>query len=326
METLEQIVYTAAFHLREPLRSIILFGKHLRRELEGRSTGHALEHVTCMSDRVNDILQLIEQLPSYWTSATSGDTDREGSEQQRTAALELSLAELRERTVALEQIFATVVCNLQEPLRPILTSGQCLWRELEGQLTSPALEYVTLIIRATNDMRLLIHELGQLVRVIRHEDAKEVDCTAVLAQVRASCKIAIDESGVAIHVADLPSLSGSAEQLALSLAHLIDNAVKYRSPDRPGRVEVGSRRHEEGWLFWVRDNGIGIEPRFFRRIFELGERLHAWPQFPGWGYGLAICEKVVIRHGGRIWVTSEPGQGSTFYFTLSEGYAEKTRP
>jgi light-regulated signal transduction histidine kinase (bacteriophytochrome) len=260
------------------------------------------------------------------TSATGGHTDLDRSEQERRVALELSSAQLRERTEAFEKIVATVECNLLEPLRTIFHSGQRLRRELEGQLTDPALVLVTRIIERANDMRQLLEQLDQHVRVSRHEDRKVVDCNTVLAQVLANLEDAMNESGVAIHVADLPRVSGRSEHLELLFANLIDNAIKYRSPDRPGRIEVGSCRHEEGWSFWVRDNGIGIEPRFFRRIFDLGERLHPCMPIRGWGYGLAICEKVVIRHGGRIWVTSEPGQGSTFYFTLPEGGAEKRHP
>ena len=100
----------------------------------------------------------------------------------------------------------------------------------------------------------------------------------------------------------------------LLFQNLIGNALKYCPPERSPRVEVGAQPHAEGWLFWVRDNGVGIEPRFWQRIFGIAERLDS--KTSGWGYGLAICERTVARHGGRIWVSSEPGQGSTFWFTL----------
>lgn len=261
------------------------------------------------------------------TSATGGDSDLERSEQERTAALRLSLAELRQRVEALEQVLYIMAFDLHESLRTILYSGERLRRELDGPPTGHAPEYVAQIIRGANALRLLVPQVQDYAEVTRHKEmAEEVDCATVVAEAQAYLKDALDGSGLTVHIGDLPRLPGVARHVALLFRHLLDNAIKYRSPDRPGRVEVGCRRHEDGWLFWVRDNGIGIEPTFFRRIFELGERLHPRRHSPGWGFGLAICEKVVIRHGGRIWVTSEPGQGSTFYFTLSEGCAEKTRP
>ena len=129
---------------------------------------------------------------------------------------------------------------------------------------------------------------------------------------------ALDESKAVLTVGELPRLVGTHQQLMLLFQNLIGNAVKFRAPDRPVRVEVGSRRDGDSWLFWVRDNGIGIEPRFFRRIFGLGERLHTRSRYEGWGYGLATCQETVARHGGRLWVESKYGEGSTFWFTLPD--------
>src|SRR5262249_54967260 len=117
----------------------------------------------------------------------------------------------------------------------------------------------------------------------------------------------------------LPAALGNHGQLVFLFQNLIGNAVKFRAPDRPVRVEVGARRARarDGWLFWVRDNGIGIEQKYFDKLFVLGERVHAEPsKSPGTGCGLHICKKIVTWHGGRIWVTSRPNQGTTFYFTL----------
>src|SRR5205823_8876919 len=127
---------------------------------------------------------------------------------------------------------------------------------------------------------------------------------------------ALEESGAEVTVVQLPSVQGNPQQLMLLFQNLLGNAVKFRAADRPVRVEVGARREREGWLFWVRDNGIGIEAKYLRRIFGLGERLHPASRYAGTGFGLAICEKIVAGHGGRIWAESEPGQSSTFYFTL----------
>ena len=259
------------------------------------------------------------------TPRTGSDADLERRVQERTEALQASLAELRQRVEALEEVVYVNTFHLREPLRTILARGERLRRELEGPPTGRAPEYLARIIGAASDLRRLVDQLGEYARVTRPVEMKEVDCAAVVAQAQDSLKDVLDESGIALQVGDLPRLPGVAEHLTLLFRHLLDNAIKFRSADRPGRVEVGCNRHEEGWLFWVRDNGIGIEPRFFRRIFGLGERLHPRFQIPGWGYGLALCEQVVTRHGGRIWVTSEPGQGSTFSFTLPEEAAARRR-
>src|SRR5262245_46107430 len=108
----------------------------------------------------------------------------------------------------------------------------------------------------------------------------------------------------------------------LLFQNLIGNAVKFRAPDRPPDVEIGAKAHADGWLIWVRDNGIGIEEKFLKRIFLLGERLHPPSRYPGTGFGLAICEKIVLGHGGRIWVASEMGKGSSFYLTLPAAAAD----
>jgi len=108
------------------------------------------------------------------------------------------------------------------------------------------------------------------------------------------------------------------EHLELLFQNLFSNAIKYRSPDRPPRIEIGAERHADGWLFSVRDNGMGIEPKYWQRIFGMGEQLNSRSRYGGWGYGLAICQKTVVKHGGRIWVASEPGAGSTFCFTLAD--------
>jgi light-regulated signal transduction histidine kinase (bacteriophytochrome) len=107
-------------------------------------------------------------------------------------------------------------------------------------------------------------------------------------------------------------------QLAELFQNLIANALKFRE-QRPPRIHIGARAEKGRWVIWVRDNGIGIEPQYFERIFQVFQRLHTHKKYPGTGIGLAICKKIVERHGGTIWVESQPGQGSAFYFTLPAG-------
>jgi light-regulated signal transduction histidine kinase (bacteriophytochrome) len=129
---------------------------------------------------------------------------------------------------------------------------------------------------------------------------------------------AIDESGVIVSVGALPVIQADATQMTQLFQNLLGNALKYRNEHAP-HVRVDARPAEKSWLFSVQDNGIGIEPQYFERIFQMFQRLHTREKYSGTGIGLAICRRIVERHGGRIWVESEPGQGSTFLFAIPRG-------
>src|SRR5207249_2894982 len=131
----------------------------------------------------------------------------------------------------------------------------------------------------------------------------------------ANLKVAIAESNATITREPLPKVSADAVQLTQVFQNLIGNAIKFHGSEPP-RIHVAAQRRENEWLFSVRDNGIGIDPRNFDRIFDLFQRLHTRQEYPGTGMGLAICKKIVERHGGQMWVESKPGQGSAFFFTL----------
>ena len=140
---------------------------------------------------------------------------------------------------------------------------------------------------------------------------------AVLHEVLANLDMAIRETNATITYDAMPTIRAEASQMAQVLQNLLANALKFRG-DRPPVIHVGARREEEGWLFWVSDNGIGIDSQYAQRIFLIFQRLHTRRQFAGTGVGLAICRKIVDRHGGKIWVESQPGEGSTFYFTIPD--------
>jgi light-regulated signal transduction histidine kinase (bacteriophytochrome) len=237
---------------------------------------------------------------------------------QRTEELERSMAKLRQKTEELEQFAYCATHDLAEPLRSIQRSAEKLHEETQGQLVGKPLERILRTIGSAESMNLLIKKLREYEHVNRREQMKEVHCNGAVAQALANLHAAIAESGAEISVGELPSVIGVPESLMLLFQNLIGNAIKYRAEGRTPQIEVGCRRHEDGWLFWVRDNGMGIEAKYFRKIFGLSERLHVRSKIPGWGYGLAICEKTVTRHGGRIWVESEVGRGSTFCFTLPD--------
>jgi light-regulated signal transduction histidine kinase (bacteriophytochrome) len=129
-------------------------------------------------------------------------------------------------------------------------------------------------------------------------------------------QVAIQKSAAQVTHDPLPTINGDDVQMGQLFQNLIGNALKYRNGDAPA-VHVSCERQDRDWLFSVRDNGIGIDPRFAEKIFMIFQRLHNRETYPGTGIGLAVCKRIVERHGGKIWVESEPGKGSTFYFTLA---------
>jgi PAS domain S-box-containing protein len=236
---------------------------------------------------------------------------------ERTEEVARSMAELQETTQELEQFAYVASHDLREPLRSLVNFPQLFIKHHGGQLEPQSAELINRIANAAGRMRRLIDNLAHYSRVLRRDRAfVPVDCAAVVQEARANLQAALEESAAELTVGELPTVLGTPQQLMLLYQNLISNAVKFRAADRPARVEVGARRQGDDWLLWVRDNGIGIEAKYLKRIFGLGERLHSTSKYAGTGFGLAICEKIVAGHGGRIWVESEPGQGSTFFFTL----------
>jgi light-regulated signal transduction histidine kinase (bacteriophytochrome) len=165
-------------------------------------------------------------------------------------------------------------------------------------------------------MKQLIEDLLAYSRVgTRGKAFRPVAMERVLERARTNLRAALEESGIALTHDALPEVLGDESQLVQLLQNLIGNAIKFRAEAKP-RVHVSVAEEEAEFAFAVQDNGIGIEPQYFERIFMVFQRLHDKGQYPGTGIGLAICKKVVDRHGGRIWVESAPGQGSRFVFTL----------
>jgi light-regulated signal transduction histidine kinase (bacteriophytochrome) len=181
-------------------------------------------------------------------------------------------------------------------------------------------QYIGFAVDGAEHMRKLIVNMLEYSRVdADKEPVVLLDANLLVEQVRRTHRTIIEQTGGAIVANDLPIIRGRSSLLGQLFQNLIGNAFKYRS-DRPPRIEIGCVEKKAHWLFYVRDNGIGISEEFFSKIFEMFQRLHARDEFAGTGIGLAICKKIVNQHGGEIWVKSAPGKGSTFSFTLQKNY------
>ena len=226
-------------------------------------------------------------------------------------------AELARSNAELEQFAYVASHDLQEPLRAVASCVQLLKKRYEGKLDTRAEEFITHAVEGTKRMQSLITDLLAYSRVGTHAHPFErVECEAVLEEALANLTMAIEESGAVVAHDPLPVVQADGAQLVQLFQNLIGNALKFRA-DRPPEVRVAARPEGDGWLFSVADNGIGIEPQYFERVFRVFQRLHTRTRYPGTGIGLAICKKIVERHGSSIQVESEPGHGSTFRFALA---------
>ncbi|ACL17738.1 sensor histidine kinase [Methanosphaerula palustris] len=216
------------------------------------------------------------------------------------------------------QQFAYVTSHdLQEPLRNIVSFSQLLNRRYQGRLDADADEYLGFIIEGGQRMQLLIKDLLQFSQVqTTARPLEQVDMHGVVADVLRMMERQIREANATVTMGDLPAIMADASQLEQVFTNLIGNALKYRRHDLPPAIQISAERMRKCWRFAVADNGIGIAPEFFDRIFVVFQRLHTIEEFEGTGIGLAIVKKIVERHGGRVSVTSVPGEGSTFFFTL----------
>jgi len=208
--------------------------------------------------------------------------------------------------------------DLQEPLRIIASYLQLLERRYHGQMDAEADKFIARATESAARMKTLINDLLMYSRLgTKGKPFKATDCQAVCRAALANLKVAVEEAGAVVTWDGLPTVQADRGQLVQLFQNLIHNAVKFHGEEAP-RVEISAQRNGAEWVFAVRDNGIGMEAEYLDRIFGVFQRLHNRAEYPGTGIGLAICRKIVERHGGRIWAESQPEQGSTFYFTIPD--------
>lgn len=230
--------------------------------------------------------------------------------------MEQRAQELARSNADLEQFAYVASHDLQEPLRMVASYVQLLEKRYKDKLDADAGEFIGYAVGGVTRMQALINGLLAYSRVgTRGKELSPVNCETVYDLATANLQAAIEAGHADVTHEPLPTVMGDATQLMQLLQNLIGNALKFRREDRV-MVHVSAAQREHEWIFSVRDNGIGIAPQHRDRIFGIFQRLHTEEEFPGTGIGLAVCKKIVERHGGRIWVESELGKGATFFFTI----------
>jgi PAS domain S-box-containing protein len=289
--------------------------------VERERAGERVEHfeTVCVrkdGDRVDVSLTISPTLDADGVVTGASTIARDVTARKRAEALTRQTEELARSNADLEQFAYVASHDLQEPLRMVTGYCDLLQRRYKGKLDSDADDFITFAVEGARRMQELVRGLLAYSRVGPQGQTLEVvDATSAFERAVANLSLAVKESGGTVSHGRLPALRADSSQLEHVFQNLIGNAIKFRG-DEPPRVHVRAARKADMWLFSVKDNGIGIDPRYEEKVFAIFQRLHGRGKYPGTGLGLAICKKIIERHGGHIWFESEPGKGTTFYFTL----------
>ena len=293
----------------------------VRSILEREKAGERVEHFETVRRRKDGSLVDVSLTVSPILDADGqivgvSNIARDVSARKRAEELARRAEDLARSNADLEQFAYVASHDLQEPLRMVTSYCDLLQRRYKGKLDEDADDFIDYAVDGAKRMQELVRGLlaysrvGPLSKTLQSVDSAQVFDRAV-----ANLTVAIQESDAVVSHGTLPQVIADPTQLEHVLQNLIGNAVKFRG-DEPPRVRVRATRKGEMWLFSVKDNGIGIDSQYSDKIFAIFQRLHGRGKYPGTGLGLAICKKIVERHGGRIWFDSQPGEGSTFYFTV----------
>lgn len=274
--------------------------------VSGQIEGHAADIIM----RVG-IMLVMAPLGAFFARESLKETQGKMELQKLSRELERSNKEL-------EQFAHVASHDLQEPLRAVASYVGILGQKYKGRLDADADEYISFAVEGAARMQEMIHDLLEYSQAgTRKEPFQPVDINQALNQAIDSLSFAIKESDATVTYDRLPVITADASQIQHLFQNLLGNAVKFHGQEPP-HLHVSAKRGNDEWIFSVADNGIGIDPRYFERIFLIFEHLHSRSKYGGTGIGLATCKRIVERHGGRIWVESEPGNGATFYFTIPQ--------
>lgn len=226
--------------------------------------------------------------------------------------------DLQESNEELQRFAYVASHDLQEPLRMVGSYLQLLERRYGDRLDGDAREFMDFAIDGAERMKILINDLLDYSRVeSRGKPFELTDLNIILNRVQRTLSLTIEDSGAQVIVGELPEVKVDEEQITQLFQNLIGNAIKFHKKDEKPVIRISvQKKSPQFWEFSISDNGIGIAPEYFERIFVIFQRLHTKDEYPGTGIGLAICKRIVERHGGKIWLNSKPGEGTTFYFTL----------
>ncbi len=236
--------------------------------------------------------------------------------EEREESLQITLKELERSNKELQSFAYVASHDLQQPLRVITGFAQLLQKRYGDSLGQDGKEFTDYIVQGTKRMQQLINDLLSYSRVAtKARPFESVDLSEVVKRALENLQLLVEESAAEVIYSSLPTVSADASQMVQLFQNLIENAIKYRGKEVP-RVVITAQKTGSEWLISVQDNGIGFDMTHAERVFQVFQRLHKEEEYEGTGIGLAICKKIVERHGGRIWAQSEVGKGSTFYFTL----------
>jgi signal transduction histidine kinase len=235
--------------------------------------------------------------------------------------LENKNRELERKNKELEQFAYVASHDLQEPLRTVTSFAELFQKQYKNKMDESGDKYLEYIMQSSNRMKILITDLLEYSRIGSKKQWEQVDCGKVLGEVLADLDVAIRESAAEIIAGELPVITGYPTEIKQLFQNLISNAIKFRKKDAAPRITISAEKKGDGWEFAVQDNGIGIAKEHHDRIFIIFQRLHSRNLYQGSGIGLSHCKKIVELHKGRIWLDSNPGEGTTFYFNLQYSHA-----
>jgi signal transduction histidine kinase len=306
-------------------RHLIFISDHFERRMHGQPTGRLVLQRGRQEqpDELDQMVRAFQDMADGLEAANAGLAQANralkqdiGEGERREKTLQAALDELAAANRELERFAYVASHDLQEPLRSIVSFTQLLSRNYGSKLGEEGDEYIAFIVAAGQRMHALINDLLAYSRVEQKGGPFEaVVLEQVLGVARQNLNAAIQESGAEIDVGPLPCVNGDRTQLVQLFQNLLGNAMKFRVPGKAPRVSVSARAEGDLWVVTVKDDGIGLETGG-DDPFEVFRRQHTVHAYPGTGIGLAICKRIVARHGGRIWVESEPGQGAAFHFSL----------